>query len=102
MELNKENWAEEVTNSEGLVVVDFWAEWCGPCKMLEPVFEKLENEMPEIKFGRLNVDNNQETAAAYGIMSIPTIVVFKNGEAVKKITGLKPKEAFKKEIEEVM
>lgn len=81
--------------SKGLVLVDFWATWCGPCKMIAPVLEELDQEL-DGKFNvvKLDVDQNQETAAKYGIMSIPTLVLFKDGVQVDKTVGFQPKEAL--------
>ncbi|WP_404404199.1 thioredoxin [Jeotgalibacillus malaysiensis] len=80
---------------EGLVLADFWATWCGPCKMIAPVLEELDSDMGDkVKIVKLDVDENQETASKYGVMSIPTLVVFKDGEIVDKVVGFQPKEAL--------
>ncbi|WP_062199059.1 thioredoxin [Massilibacterium senegalense] len=80
---------------EGLVLVDFWATWCGPCKMIAPVLEELDKDLAgSAKIVKVDVDQNQGTAAQFGIMSIPTLVVFKNGEMVDKTVGFQPKESL--------
>ncbi|WP_018664921.1 thioredoxin [Heyndrickxia acidiproducens] len=81
--------------SEGLVLTDFWATWCGPCKMIAPVLEEIDSEMgDQVKIVKVDVDENQETASKYGIMSIPTLVVMKDGQQVDKVIGYQPKEAL--------
>ena len=90
--ITAENFEEEVKNVKGKVLLDFWAEWCGPCKMTAPVFEKLSSEYSNVKFGKVNVDEQQALAAEYNIMSIPTFVMFEDGVAVNQLTGAYPEE----------
>ncbi|MBQ8141317.1 MAG: thioredoxin [Clostridia bacterium] len=85
--LTRENFEETVAQGE-IAVVDFYADWCGPCKMFAPVFEELSGELSDVVFGKLNVDNEEELAAKYGVMSIPTVIVFKNGEPASSSIGL--------------
>ena len=86
----------EVSNFEGKVLVDFWATWCGPCKMMAPVVEKLASEVnaPNVKIGKVDVDENADLAVKYGIMSIPTFILFENGNAVKTLVGMQDKETL--------
>jgi len=90
-----DNFESEVLKSESLVLVDFWAPWCGPCRMLGPILEELEKEMGEkVKVCKVNVDEEGGLAQQYGIMSIPAVFVFKGGEVVETMIGLQPKESF--------
>ena len=92
LNINKNNFVEEVMNSERPVLVDFCASWCGPCRMVVPVVEKIAEEYPEYKVVKVNVDEEQELAAQFGVMSIPTLMVVKNGEVVNKSVGAKNKQ----------
>lgn len=91
MNITKNNFQEEVINSEKPVLLDFWAEWCGPCRMMSPVVDEISEERSDIKVGKINVDEQQELAAKFGIMSIPTIVVMKDGKIVNQSVGAGPK-----------
>ncbi len=90
--ITKENFEAEVLQSEKPVLLDFWASWCGPCRMVAPIIDKLAAERPDIKFGKVNTDEQPQLAAKFGVMSIPTLVVMKNGEIVNKSVGARPKE----------
>lgn len=97
------NFEGELANSELPMLVDFWASWCGPCMMLAPVLEELAKELKgRVRVGKLNVDENRETAASFGVMSIPTLILFKNGKEVARITGFRPKEELDKWIAQVL
>ena len=102
--LNDQNFKGEVLDFKDTpVLVKFGAEWCHPCKMVEPVIEELASEyVGKVKFGKLDVDEASETAGKYGVMSIPTLIIFKNGEVVKQMLGAHSKDGFKKEIDGVL
>ncbi|HAC32605.1 MAG TPA: thioredoxin [Treponema sp.] len=92
--LTESNFEQEVLKSDKGVLVDFWASWCGPCKMLAPVVAEIAEEHPEIKVGKVNVDDEGELAQKYGIVSIPTVMFFKDGELKKTSVGFVPKETL--------
>ncbi len=92
--INKNNFQDEVMNSDKKVLLDFWAPWCGPCRMVVPLVEEIAVERPDIKVGKINVDENPELASRFGIMSIPTLLVLENGQIVNKAMGARPKKAI--------
>lgn len=97
--LNKENFEKEVLNEEKLVLIDFWATWCGPCQMIAPVIEDIANSQKDkVKVCKVNVDDEQELAIKYGVMSIPTLLFMKNGEPIKTVVGFHSKS----ELEEII
>ena len=98
-EVTDDNFQAEVLESETAVLVDFWAPWCGPCRIIAPSLEELNDEMDNLRVVKLNVDENQQTAAQYEVMSIPTLIIFKNGQPAKKIIGAMPKKRLEQEIE---
>ncbi len=103
IEVNESNFKEEVLDSPIPVLVDFWAEWCVPCKMVEPIVEELEKEKSgKLKVVRINVDDNQNIAIQYGIMSIPTLMIFSNGKLVDQIVGAVPKRVIEAKIDKVL
>lgn len=89
--VNKNNFNQEVLNSDKPVLMDFWAPWCGPCRMVVPLVEEIAKERSDIKVVKINVDEEQELAMQFGVMSIPTLVVMKNGKIVDQVTGARPK-----------
>ena len=99
-----QNFQQEVLNEKSMpVLVDFWAPWCGPCKVVGPIVEEIAKEYQgKVKVGKMNVDENQDTSATFGIMSIPTIMLFKNGQPVKTVIGAQPKEALKQAVDSVL
>ena len=102
-QLTDANFESEVINSGKPVLIDFWAVWCGPCKMITPELEKLASEKgEEIKIGKLNVDENRDVAIKYGISSIPTLLLFKDGQVVKKLVGVMSKDRILNEISQFL
>jgi thioredoxin 1 len=98
--LNSDNFEEEVLNSELPVLVDFWAPWCGPCRVLGPVIEEIAGELEgKAKVAKLNVDDNQQLAAEYEVRGIPTVIVFKNGQPAERMVGIQPKEKYIQAVE---
>jgi thioredoxin 1 len=95
--LNTTNWNDIVVNSDIPVLVDFWAEWCGPCRMVGPIVEQLAKSLDgKVKVSKLNVDQNQEIAMKYNVQSIPSLILFKNGKEIARTIGLSPKEKYEK------
>jgi thioredoxin 1 len=93
------NFQAEVLESEQPVLVDFWAPWCGPCRVVGPVLEEIASERDDLRIVKLNVDENQQTAAAFEVLSIPTMILFKNGQVAKKVIGAYPKKRLESELE---
>lgn len=89
--VNKNSFQNEVLNSEKPVLLDFWAPWCGPCRMVSPIVDEIASERSDIKVGKINVDEQPELAARFGVMSIPTLVVMKDGKIVNQMVGARPK-----------
>lgn len=103
IKLTDQNFDQEVLKAEGTVLIDFWAPWCGPCKMMGPIIDELAKEFEgKIKIGKLNVDENQESASKYEILSIPTLKFFRGGKIVDESTGLQPKEVLVEKINKVL
>ena len=94
MNINRENFQSEVMQSDRPVLLDFWAPWCAPCRMVVPIVEEIARERADIKVGKINVDEQPELASAFGVMSIPTLVVMKNGKIVDQAMGARPKAAI--------
>ena len=92
--INNNNFMSEVMSSEKKVLLDFWAPWCGPCRMVVPMVEEIAKERPDIKVAKINVDENPELATRFGIMSIPTLVVMENGKIINQAMGARPKNAI--------
>ena len=98
-EVTDNTFAAEVLESPQPVLVDFWAPWCGPCRIIAPHLEELDAERDDLTVVKLNVDDNPQTAAKYGIMSIPTLILFKNGQVAKQVVGALPKSRLQQELE---
>lgn len=89
----------QVVEADGPVLVDFWAPWCGPCRVVAPVLDEIAGERDDLRIAKLNVDDNQQTAAAFEVLSIPTMILFRNGSPVKRIVGAYPKRKLQDELE---
>ncbi len=103
LEFNDSNFEAEVENASVPVLVDFWAEWCGPCQILGPVIDELATEYDsKVRVGKLNIDDAQATAGRFGVQSIPTVILFHEGKEIDRIVGLRPKADFQKRLESVL
>jgi thioredoxin 1 len=96
IKITKSNFEQEVLKSDKPVLIDFWATWCMPCKMISPVVDEIANEIPEIKVGKVNIDEQPELANKFNVMSIPTLAVIKDGKIIKTMVGVKPKASILK------
>ncbi len=99
--ISKNDFKKEVLDHKGIVFVDFYAEWCGPCKMTSPIVDQLADEEKEVVFLKVDVDKNQDLASQYSVFSIPTFIIFKDGQPVNQFVGAKDKQGFKQEIDKV-
>lgn len=98
LKITSNNFEEEVLKAEGAVIIDFYADWCGPCKMMSPIIDSIAEETNNAKVGKINVDEAQDLAAMYNVMSIPTIIIFKDGKPYKKFVGVTSKENILNEL----
>lgn len=101
LQVTDSSFENEVKNHEGVFVLDLWAPWCGPCRAMEPVLEQVAAELTDITIGQLNIDENPQTPMRFEVLSIPTLIIFKNGQVVKRLTGTMPKPALIQEIQSV-
>ena len=97
--ITKENFEQEVLKSDKKVLVDFWASWCGPCRMLSPIIDEIAKETDKVKVGKVNVDEESDLATQFAVMSIPTLILFENGKPIKQIVGVQSKTAILNMIE---
>ena len=95
LKITKDNFKSEVLDSKVPVLVDFWATWCGPCQMMAPILHELEAEMPDVQIGKVNVDEQMDLARQFRVVSIPTLIIFKNGQEVQRMVGVTSKEELK-------
>lgn len=100
IKVSDDNFEEEVLQADKLVLVDFWADWCNPCQMVAPVVEKLDDNFDDLKVAKLNVDQNNQIASKYGINGIPALLLFKDGEKIEKMVGVKPYQEYEKVIKQ--
>jgi len=101
--ITDQTFQQEVLENKGLVVVDFWAAWCGPCRMVSPVIDELAKEYEgKVKIGKVNVDENSQVVNQYNVMSLPSVVLFKDGQPIKTMVGAQSKESYKQEIEQIL
>lgn len=100
-EVTDQNFDQEVVNSDKLTLVDFWAPWCGPCKVLGPIVDELAGELKDVKVCKVNIDDNPSSPSKYGVMSIPTLMFFKDGKPVEQMVGVQDKEDLKRKAEEL-
>ncbi len=98
LKTTSENFKKDVLEHQGVVLVDFYADWCGPCRIMGPIIDELSEEIKEVKFVKVNVDENSELASSYQIFSIPTLIIFKNGQVVGQFVGVISKENLKQEL----
>ncbi len=101
-EISQNQFKTEVVDHQGVVMVDFYADWCGPCQVAAPIIEAVSNEITSVKFIKVNVDNNSELASQYSVFSIPTLLIFKNGQVVNQLVGVQTREALIRELNKVV
>ena len=102
LQITENNFEKEVVKHKGFVIIDFWAEWCGPFKRAAPAFEELSKEMKSIRFAKVNVEQHPQLASSLGVMAIPTFIIYKDGKEIDRLSGFDSKESFKANIEKVV
>ncbi|MFA4857795.1 MAG: thioredoxin [Candidatus Margulisiibacteriota bacterium] len=101
-EISDADFPKEVEQNQGVVLVDFWAAWCGPCRMMAPVYEKMAQKYPQIKFCKIDTTQNPQKAMEYGVTGIPCIIVFKNGKEVDRLVGFRPEPVFEQDLQKYL